>query len=423
METLGRTLRNYYQPGLGASRSSSTSWIGILLLGLGSIFCWGAVAADASAAAHSVGGTVSGLRGSGLVLRLAPADLASPAVIGAPDLGEALAISSNGAFVFPTPFPSQLRYRVSVQTQPSNPGQTCTLANGLGLMGEVDVTDVQVNCETQRFTVGGRVEGLLGAGLVLGIDPPSLLVPAEPSSGSARLVPQPDLAETLAIGSNGAFTFPVPRASGSRYSISVATQPSAPDQVCWVAYDSGTVIDRAVSDVQVTCTARAYVGPVGDAAAPGQASVVGGGDGCGFIGPKFVSLAGLPSPPAGYSFPYGLFDFRLEHCTPGSQVRVSIEYPGTLPGGTQYWKYGPTPDKPNEHHWYQIAAHIAGNSVTFHITDGGLGDDDLTVNGTIVDQGGPGLREAAAVPALSGWALLALPFLLLAFVARRPGLS
>ena len=34
-------------------------------------------------------------------------------------------------------------------------------------------------------------------------------------------------------------------------------------------------------------------------------------------------------------------------------------------------------------------ATFAGNTVNLSITDGGLGDDDLTANGTIVDAGGP----------------------------------
>ncbi|MFA5628590.1 MAG: IPTL-CTERM sorting domain-containing protein, partial [Thiohalomonadaceae bacterium] len=47
----------------------------------------------------------------------------------------------------------------------------------------------------------------------------------------------------------------------------------------------------------------------------------------------------------------------------------------------------------------------------FSITDGGLGDDDLTANGIIVDQGGPGVPGgggAAPIPTLSEWALILL---------------
>jgi hypothetical protein len=70
-----------------------------------------------------------------------------------------------------------------------------------------------------------------------------------------------------------------------------------------------------------------------------------------------------------------------------------------------------------------LPATIVGNTATFSITDGGLGDDDLLANGTIVDQGGPGLGggAAAAVPASSGWMLATLALLMLLGVplARR----
>jgi hypothetical protein len=55
---------------------------------------------------------------------------------------------------------------------------------------------------------------------------------------------------------------------------------------------------------------------------------------------------------------------------------------------------------------------LDGNTVTFDITDGGLGDDDLVPNGTIDDPGGPG--AGAAVPAMPLWALAVLALLLLA---------
>ncbi len=58
-----------------------------------------------------------------------------------------------------------------------------------------------------------------------------------------------------------------------------------------------------------------------------------------------------------------------------------------------------------------MPATIAGNTATFTITDGGLGDDDRAANGAIVDQGGPGVpggAGATAIPTLSEWAMLAL---------------
>jgi len=55
--------------------------------------------------------------------------------------------------------------------------------------------------------------------------------------------------------------------------------------------------------------------------------------------------------------------------------------------------------------------------VVFSITDGGLGDDDLAANGTIVDQGGPGnpgpVGSPTAIPTLQEWALMLLGLLLM----------
>ena len=58
---------------------------------------------------------------------------------------------------------------------------------------------------------------------------------------------------------------------------------------------------------------------------------------------------------------------------------------------------------------------IGNNTITFSITDGGLGDDDLSANGVIVDQGGPGVPvagEPTAIPTLSEWARMLLAGLL-----------
>ena len=124
-------------------------------------------------------------------------------------------------------------------------------------------------------------------------------------------------------------------------------------------------------------------------------------------------------------FPHGLFDFTVGGCNPGATLTFTITYPALLPAGTRYWKYGPTAPNPTPH-WYVLPATIAGTTATFSITDGGLGDDDLTANGTIVDQGGPAVGgPAVPTPALDHWTLGLLGLLMVlsgAFLARRrPG--
>jgi hypothetical protein len=62
-----------------------------------------------------------------------------------------------------------------------------------------------------------------------------------------------------------------------------------------------------------------------------------------------------------------------------------------------------------------MPATILGNVVTFSIVDGGLGDDDLTANGTVADAGGPTADSLQAIPTLSEWGLR-LTMLLVAFL-------
>ena len=114
--------------------------------------------------------------------------------------------------------------------------------------------------------------------------------------------------------------------------------------------------------------------------------------------------------PPGQTFPHGLVAFRLDACDSGGTVTVTLTFPAPLPAGTQYWKFGRTAADPTPH-WYVLPAMFAGNQVIFDLTDGSVGDDDLTANGVIDDPGGPGL---AAVPTMPLWALAILAILLLA---------
>src|SRR5229473_1618315 len=67
-------------------------------------------------AQYTVGGTVSGLAGSGLVL--------SNATGFGPD---SLAISASGSFTFSTKYATTDGYEIVVFTQPVNPSQTCVV--------------------------------------------------------------------------------------------------------------------------------------------------------------------------------------------------------------------------------------------------------------------------------------------------------
>jgi hypothetical protein len=165
-----------------------------------------------------------------------------------------------------------------------------------------------------------------------------------------------------------------------------------------------------------------FSGPSATGSGTITASFFGGGAGCAFSSPQFIAAppGAPPVPPeapiGNVSFPHGLFDFSATGCAPGSTLTFTIVYPGVI-ANASYWKYGPTPGNLTPH-WYVLPATISGNTATFAITDGGLGDDDLTANGTIVDQGGPGISSPIQTPTLSTW-MLGLLGLLIAWIGRR----
>jgi len=169
--------------------------------------------------------------------------------------------------------------------------------------------------------------------------------------------------------------------------------------------------------MSVTPSLRTFTGPSATGTGMITASFTGGGAGCTFAPtPAFIDVEGDPgspptgSAPAGVTFPHGLFDFRLTGCD-ATPVTMTITYPAVLGLGRIY-KWGPLKG------WRTYAGSIAGAAITYTLQDGGAGDDDGTVNGTIVDPVGVGAIIGAPnpVPAMSEW-MLALMALLLAAAA------
>lgn len=105
--------------------------------------------------------------------------------------------------------------------------------------------------------------------------------------------------------------------------------------------------------------------------------------------------ATLPAP--GVQFPYGMIVFQTANCNAGGALHFTVTYPDTVPPNSVYWKYGPTSVDPRPH-WYQIPATVSGNTISFTIVDGGLGDDDLVANGIVIDAGGAGVVPGQASP-------------------------
>lgn len=89
--------------------------------------------------AYTVGGQVSGLQGSGLVLQN--------------NAGDDLAINANGSFTFATPLADGSSYSVTVSSQPTNPAQACKVDNASGTVAGADVTNVVVTCDSEMIFV------------------------------------------------------------------------------------------------------------------------------------------------------------------------------------------------------------------------------------------------------------------------------
>jgi len=80
----------------------------------------------------TIGGTVTGLVGTGLTLQDHHFDTLTP--------------EDDGPFTFRLPTQSGSPYEVTITAQPSNPVQVCSVSNGSGTVGNGNVTNVEVRC-------------------------------------------------------------------------------------------------------------------------------------------------------------------------------------------------------------------------------------------------------------------------------------
>ena len=131
-------------------------------------------------AKYSVGGTLTGLMGRGLVLQ--------------DNSGNDLSLTTNGDFAFTEGIENDGAYSVTVKTQPSDPTQTCTVHNGSGVIDKADVGNVIVSCtKAGRFAyVANQLSNDLSA---YAIASDGALVPIAgspfPATGTAPASPSP----------------------------------------------------------------------------------------------------------------------------------------------------------------------------------------------------------------------------------------
>ena len=183
---------------------------------------------------YSLGGPISGLDGSGLVLANGTDTLA--------------ANSGASNFTMPTTVAYTSAYAVVVQTQPT--GLTCSVSNGRGTMGSAAVNNIAVACSANTYTVGGSISGLTATGLVL-LD-----------NGGDALRPNANATQ---------FTLNTGVAYGSAYAITVQSAPTG--LVCGVSSGAGVVGAGDVTNVSVGCVPNftllySFVGGSNDGATP-----------------------------------------------------------------------------------------------------------------------------------------------------------
>lgn len=86
---------------------------------------------------YTLGGTVSGLAGTGLILQN--------------NGGDNIPLDTNGLFTFATPATEGTPYNITVYQQPV--GQTCSITNGSGILGGSNITNISVNCSVALVAI------------------------------------------------------------------------------------------------------------------------------------------------------------------------------------------------------------------------------------------------------------------------------
>jgi hypothetical protein len=164
---------------------------------------------------HRVAVAISGLMGSGTVVQLNGANDQQP-------------LPTNTALYF-TNIAKGTQFTIAIKAQPTNPWQTCVIANGTGTMGSSDMAGATMTCTINTYKVRGTVSGLTAGGLTLSI-----------GTGAP-----------LAVAS-GATTFEFAGvASNTTFSVTIASQPTG--QTCALNNGANTVTNADITNLTLTC--------------------------------------------------------------------------------------------------------------------------------------------------------------------------
>lgn len=210
-----------------------------------------AVACASSSSGVTIGGTVTGLTGAGLVLL--------------DNGGDNLTVSQNGSFTFKTSVASGKAYAVTVGTQPT--GQTCTVVSGSGTAGSTNVTTVAVNCvgAVGKFAyTASNTAGMIYAYTI------------NSTTGALTQVgsPYPDgtAPAAVSLAPNGKFAFSASNSGKQIYAYTIDQTSGALTAVAGSPFNTGFATGSTYPDIAVDAqSAHLYLASAGDAKVAGFA--------------------------------------------------------------------------------------------------------------------------------------------------------
>jgi len=171
-----------------------------------------------------VGGNVSGLVGDGLQIVI--------------NGGSPLNLFKDGKFIFADAQADGSSYVVSILQQPIGPQQSCSVNNNSGAVKGEEISNIEIICATQSFSLGGFLAGYNAEGLVL----------------------ENNQTDDLAIAENNFFQFNNPLIDNSQYSVRVKTHPKNPGQICDINGNEGVIDGADVNSIFVNCVDAFSIG-------------------------------------------------------------------------------------------------------------------------------------------------------------------
>jgi 6-phosphogluconolactonase len=238
------------------------------------------VAVSCSATASSgvtIGGTVSRLTGSGLVLQ--------------DNGGDNLTVTANGSFTFKTSLAAGAAYAVTVSTQPSSPTQYCVVTNGGGTVASTNVTSVMVMCAQFAYTAN-NTDGTIDAYTI------------DPTSGVLTGVtgnPYPDGTSPAAVSlaPNGMFAFSASNDGKQIYAYAIDQTSGQLTPVPGSPFNTGFTVGSPYPDIAVDAqSAHLYLASAGDSEVAGFAIDATSGALTALTGSPYPAGAGAGAIPA-----------------------------------------------------------------------------------------------------------------------------